>query len=251
LIIACFLQVSDSVVSHPYSSIATCITPPLNLVYRRYDRIYCRFRALLPRRAEKIDKQFNRFLRKRTKKVSVQNQETKSTTSDMSDGSAITSAASSTSSSSSDDDSSTDGYVPGLLDDPDMVQGRHRNVMIGDHVTGPIVASTIQFVEPALLKAELNKQFRERFDGWEPPKAARKCIGARVVNGNYALMDPTDGDGNDNYNAGSTNNSLADDQSSIERKPSARPKRRPRQHSVTSIESANESSTTGGVGNAS
>jgi len=86
-----------------------------------------------------------------------------------------------------------DAYVVGLLDDPEMVQGRHRNVMFGDRVTGPIVSSTIQFVKPALLKADLNKQFRERFDGWEPPKSQRKYIGARVVDGVYTLMDPGQG----------------------------------------------------------
>jgi Cyclin, N-terminal domain len=73
-----------------------------------------------------------------------------------------------------------------------MVLGRHRTVMVGDRVTGPIVSSTIQFVKPALLKAELNKQFRERFDGWEPPKSARKYIGAKVIQGNYVLIDPTE-----------------------------------------------------------
>jgi hypothetical protein len=80
---------------------------------------------------------------------------------------------------STDSEEEDDTYVVGLLDDPEMVQGRHRNVMFGDRVTGPIVSSTIQFVKPALLKADLNKQFRERFDGWEPPKSQRKYIGAR------------------------------------------------------------------------
>lgn len=94
------------------------------------------------------------------------------------------------SSSESSDDEDED-YVVGLLDDPEMVQGRHRNVMIGDRVTGPIASSTIQFVKPALLKADLNKQFRDRFDGWEPPKGQRKYIGARVVDGVYTLMDPS------------------------------------------------------------
>ncbi|KAL3922203.1 MAG: hypothetical protein SGILL_002330 [Bacillariaceae sp.] len=89
----------------------------------------------------------------------------------------------------SDDD---DPYVAGLLDDPDMVLGRHRNVMIGDRGTGPIVSSTIQFVKPKLLKAELNKQFRDRFDGYEPPEQQRKFIGARVVDGAYTLIDPTE-----------------------------------------------------------
>lgn len=89
-----------------------------------------------------------------------------------------------------DESDEEDTYVVGLLDDPEMVQGRHRNVMIGDRVTGPIVSSTIQFVKPQLLKADLNKQFRERFDGWEPPKSQRKYIGARVVDGVYTLMEP-------------------------------------------------------------
>ncbi len=90
----------------------------------------------------------------------------------------------------SDESDEEDSYIVGLLDDPEMVQGRHRNVMIGDRVTGAIVSSTIQFVKPQLLKADLNKQFRERFDGWEPPKSQRKYIGARVVDGVYTLMDP-------------------------------------------------------------
>lgn len=46
-------------------------------------------------------------------------------------------------------------------------------VFTGDKVTGPIVSSTIQFVKPSVLKADLNKQFRERFDKWEPP---RVCV---------------------------------------------------------------------------
>lgn len=119
----------------------------------------------------KVDRKFNRFVQGRAV-----------------DG-GETSDDSSTSSMSSED---SDVYVPGLLDDPGMVLGRHRTVMIGDRVTGPIVSSTIQFVKPALLKAELNKQFRERFDGWEPPKRARKFIGAKVIQGNYVLMDPTE-----------------------------------------------------------
>ena len=94
----------------------------------------------------------------------------------------------STSSSSSDD---WDDYSPDLLDDPEMKLGRHRNVIIGDRALGPMVSSTIQFVKPSILKAELNKQFRERFDGWEPPRGARKYIGARVINGDLKLMDPT------------------------------------------------------------
>jgi len=107
----------------------------------------------------------------------------------------VSSIISSSSGSSSDEGEGEEdeggGYVPGFLDDPQMVQGRHRNVMVGDRVTGPILLSTIQFVKPADLKADLNKQYRERFDGWEPPKSQLKMIGARVVGGVYTLIDPT------------------------------------------------------------
>lgn len=96
---------------------------------------------------------------------------------------------STTSSSSSSSSSSSGGYVAGFLDDPSMVQGRHRHVMFGDRNTGPIVSSTIQFVKPAVLKANLNKRFRERFDGWEPPKKHWGLIGAEVIDGVYTLMD--------------------------------------------------------------
>jgi hypothetical protein len=162
------------------------------------------YRALLPRRAEKNRKAFNRFLKQnyhytgndddddngasnhdnkhnhhKDRKPSHDRMHDSESDHDDSD--------SSVSSESSDD---SDVYVPGLLDDPEMVLGRHHTVMMGDRVIGPIVSSTIQFVKPALLKVELNKQFRERFDGWEPPKSARKYIGARVVDGEYKLMDP-------------------------------------------------------------
>jgi hypothetical protein len=100
----------------------------------------------------------------------------------------------------SDDAEGEDTYRAGLLDDPEMVQGRHRNVMIGDRGTGPIVLSTIQFVKPKFLKADLNKQFRERFDGYEPPVSQRKYIGAKVIDGMYTLMDPTQMTGEDEDN---------------------------------------------------
>lgn len=115
-----------------------------------------------------------------------------------------------------------------------MVLGRHRTVMIGDRVTGPIVASTIQFVEPALLKADLNKQFRERFEGWEPPRAARKYIGARVVDGNYTLMDPAAA-------AATAANNDDDGGASI---------RTPRQGSVASASSTSDTAGGGGGGGA-
>ncbi len=64
--------------------------------------------------------------------------------------------------------------------------------MMGDKVTGPIISSTILFVKPSALKADLNKQFRERFDQWEPPKSRRKYICARVIDGVYTVIDPTE-----------------------------------------------------------
>lgn len=137
----------------------------------------------------------------------------------------------------SEDDDSVEPYVPGVLDDPEMVLGRHRNVMIGDHVIGPIVSSTIQFVKPELLKAELNKQFREQFDGWEPPKAARKFIGAyvSVQEGKYVLKDPAETETTGAMDATNGSNHNSEDIAS-DTKPSRR-----RQSSVTSAESVGES----------
>lgn len=128
------------------------------------------YRALLPR-VERKHRGFNRFL-------NINNQ---SEDEDRDDDSF-----------SSDDSEEEDTYVPGFLDDPEMRQGRHRHVMIGDRVSGCIVSSTIQFVKPAELKADLNKQFRERFDGWEPPVSQHKYIGAKVIDGVYTLIDPTE-----------------------------------------------------------
>jgi hypothetical protein len=64
--------------------------------------------------------------------------------------------------------------------------------MVGNKVTGPIISSVTQFVDPADLKAELNKKFLARFDGWESPKCQRRYIGGHVVNGVYTLADPTE-----------------------------------------------------------
>jgi Cyclin, N-terminal domain len=160
------------------------------------------YRALLRRGEANPTKQFNRFVR------------------------APDDASDTSSSSSSSSSQDSNHYVPGLLDDPGMVLGRHRTVMIGDRVTGPMVFSTIQFVKPAVLKAELNKQFRERFDGWEPPKKARKYIGAQVIQGNYVLIDPT---AVDDYADVEPHSSPYD--------PSAAPSTRRRQSSVASTSS--------------
>ena len=92
-----------------------------------------------------------------------------------------------------DDDSSSGSdneYVPGFLDDVGMVHGRHRHTMKGDKIVGPLVSSIIQFVSPQVLKAELNKQYRDRFDRWEPPKEKWKYIGANPEKGIYTLCEP-------------------------------------------------------------
>jgi hypothetical protein len=39
-------------------------------------------------------------------------------------------------------------YEPGLLDDPAMSVGRHKQLLTGDEYTGPIVCSILQFVKP-------------------------------------------------------------------------------------------------------
>jgi len=113
------------------------------------------YRALLPR-VEKKNKSFNLLIRQHKPRDKEDETASESDSDDLS--------------TSSDE---SDAYVPGVLDDPKMVQGRHRHVMIGDRALGCVVSSTIQFVKPEELKADLNKQFRERFDGWEPPKVCR------------------------------------------------------------------------------
>ncbi|KAL7547069.1 hypothetical protein ACHAWF_010386 [Thalassiosira exigua] len=154
-------------------------------------------RSLLPQgeKQSKQGKAFNRLLRGNTSpqekgpKISASPRErthfgnTSSSEEDNEENSSL---------SSSEESDEYEAYFPGFLDDPEMVQGRNRNVMMGDKVTGPIISSTIQFVKPSVLKADLNKQFRERFDQWEPPKARRRYIGARVIDGEYTLIDPTE-----------------------------------------------------------
>jgi hypothetical protein len=51
---------------------------------------------------------------------------------------------------------------------------------------------TVQFVKSRLLKAKLNQQFRDRFEGYEWPETQRKYIGAPVIDGVYTLIDPTE-----------------------------------------------------------
>ena len=150
------------------------------------------YRALLPQ-GEKQNKAFNRLLgghmsprEKRPKKSKPSTPRDR----DHYDNSSSSCEDNDDTASVSSEESAS--YFPGFLDDPLMVQGRNRNVMLGDKVTGPIISSTIQFVKPSVLKADLNKQFRERFDQWEPPKSQRKYIGARVIDGVYTLIDPTE-----------------------------------------------------------
>lgn len=171
------------------------------------------YRALLPqgRRAGAESRQnraFNRLLGRNAasppaaeaKRPKKRGRKKGSTPRDRYDNTSSSSSSSSSSgedgapSESSSDESATGTmlYPTGFLDDPHMCHGKNRNVMMGDKVTGPIISSTIQFVKPSVLKADLNKQFRERFDQWEPPKGRRRYIGARVIDGVYTLIDPTD-----------------------------------------------------------
>eukprot|EP00986_Skeletonema_menzelii_P018064 scaffold24390_cov144-Skeletonema_menzelii.AAC.5 len=147
------------------------------------------YRALLPHDVAKPNRAFNRLLagsrapEEMTKKSPNSGNLDSSMSGDSYDSD-------DDSSESSSEESGT--YVCGFIDDPEWVSGRHRHVMVGDKNVGPIVSSTIQFVKPSELKRELNNKFRERFDGWEPPKSQRKYIGAKVIEGVYTLMDPTE-----------------------------------------------------------
>ena len=148
------------------------------------------YRALLPQE-EKHNKAFNRLL---CSTASKRPKKTKSPREDHYDNTSSSGEENEDTDSMYSTDESDCGayYSTGFLDDPQMVQGRNRNVMMGDKVTGPIISSTIQFVKPSVLKADLNKQFRERFDQWETPKSQRRYIGAKVIDGVYTLIDPTD-----------------------------------------------------------
>ena len=174
------------------------------------------YRALLPQR-EHQNKAFNRLLRGNMSPAEKRNKKPKLSSPRDRDQFDNTSSSGEdnddTMSLSSDEsgDSHADIYIPGFLDDPQMVQGRNRNVMMGDKVTGPIISSTIQFVKPSVLKADLNKQFRERFDQYEPPKNQRKYIGARVIDGVYTLIDPTDATQDDDIEEGIRSGSISAD----------------------------------------
>lgn len=150
------------------------------------------YRALLPR-INPHHSSFHRFLqherKQKQRRLKRKNKEKGNDDDDDDESDDEDNGSDDDSMSSNSSSDASDTYFPGFLDDPEMVQGRHRNLMIGDRNTGCIIVSTIQFVEPALLKADLNKQFRERFESWEPPKSQRKYIGARVVDGVYTLME--------------------------------------------------------------
>eukprot|EP01041_Mallomonas_annulata_P009802 gene9802-20391_t len=53
-------------------------------------------------------------------------------------------------------------YEPNSLDDPDMLQGKHRSLRHGAANTGPVVSSIISFVNDHDLRQSLNEQFREK-----------------------------------------------------------------------------------------
>ena len=162
------------------------------------------YRALLPQK-EKQNRAFNRLIGKRVdtpekshKNVMMKPPLLSPRDRDQYDDSSSSGADNgNTSTVSTSDTSAADGYHFGFLDDPNIVHGRNRNVMMGTKVTGPIISSTIQFVKPSVLKADLNKQFREQFDQYEPPKAQRKYICAKVIDGVYTLIDSMENMHND------------------------------------------------------
>lgn len=43
-------------------------------------------------------------------------------------------------------------YIPNYLDDPEFRQGRHRHVVRGDKIIGPVISSILLFVKPDELK---------------------------------------------------------------------------------------------------
>lgn len=66
------------------------------------------------------------------------------------------------------DDHGADKYAPGILDDPEMTAGRHKQLLKDIQRTGPVICSILQFVKPQDLKEELNRQFRERHPDLPP-----------------------------------------------------------------------------------
>lgn len=55
-----------------------------------------------------------------------------------------------------------DDYEPGVVDDPNMGQGKYCQVIRGDDALGPVVCSVFKFAKSKDLKDELNNQWRER-----------------------------------------------------------------------------------------
>ncbi|CAE7572000.1 Cables1, partial [Symbiodinium microadriaticum] len=53
-------------------------------------------------------------------------------------------------------------HDPDILDDTELVQGKHRHVMRGDALTGPVMSSVILYVNAKDLKDDLNNKFREK-----------------------------------------------------------------------------------------
>ncbi|KAG5178671.1 hypothetical protein JKP88DRAFT_261391 [Tribonema minus] len=59
-------------------------------------------------------------------------------------------------------------YEPGVLDDPALSVGRHKQLLTGDEHTGPVICSVLQYVKPKDLKEDLNRQFRDRHPDLPP-----------------------------------------------------------------------------------
>jgi hypothetical protein len=91
----------------------------------------------------------------------------------------------------SDESDEEETYTVGLLDDPDMVPGRHRNGMSGDRVTGPIIS--LSTIHNLLLKALISTSRSSESDlmaGSHRNLNETISMLESVVDGIYILMDP-------------------------------------------------------------
>lgn len=65
-------------------------------------------------------------------------------------------------------------YDAEYLDNPEIRQGRHRHVLLGDQNIGPVVSSILLYVKPLDLKNDLNRQFKETHTWLEPEMSLSK-----------------------------------------------------------------------------
>ena len=78
--------------------------------------------------------------------------------------------------------SSSNKYDPNYLDDPEIRQGKHRQVLQGDANVGPVICSVLMYVTPQDLKAELNRAFKERHPGVELTLSKIRSLKRQALN---------------------------------------------------------------------